>query len=276
MKSKPIKSNGGFLGLLMGLLIFGFFIWGIGYSLGPGDEILAIMLYIPVYLFLGVFILLLLGAFTLKYICEEDQLLISFGLMKVKIPWDQITTIQKIEGKVNYYSILGVSWPGFIAGLYSAKGLGYVKMYSSDTTDGFLLLRTNIGLYGISPEDVELANFIAGKTDLPIETINMDELSEEKKGINMQADSFYKLLLYINIFFIGLFALYLLVFYPGSGAPSFVVLLLILAAALFFFNLGNAARLYQFSTTGGYILMVVGIAVTGIFLILSLSEISLK
>lgn len=276
MKSKPIKSNGGFLGLLMGLLIFGFFIWGIGYSLGPGDEILAIMLYIPVYLFLGVFILLLLGAFTLKYICEEDQLLISFGLMKVKIPWDQITTIQKIEGKVNYYSILGVSWPGFIAGLYSAKGLGYVKMYSSDNSKGFLLLRTNIGLYGISPEDVELANFIAGKTDLPIETINMDELSEEKKGINMQADSFYKLLLYINIFFIGLFALYLLVFYPGSGAPSFVVLLLILAAALFFFNLGNAARLYQFSTTGGYILMVVGIAVTGIFLILSLSEISLK
>ncbi|NLB52305.1 MAG: hypothetical protein GX808_05115 [Syntrophomonadaceae bacterium] len=275
MKYKPIKTKGALFGLFMGLLIFGFFIWGIGYSLGPGDEILALMLYIPVYLFLGVFIILLIGALKLNYECEEGQLVIHFGLLKAKIPWDQITAVEKVQGRVNYYSILGISWPGFIAGLYSAKGLGYVKMYASDTSEGFLLLKSNVGLYGISPENKELAEAIASKTNLAVETINMDEIPEEKKGIDMQADGFYKLLLILNVVFIAIFALYLLIFYPGSGAPTFIILLLILAVALFFFNLGNAARLYQFSTTGGYILMVVGIAVTGIFMILSLSEIHL-
>ena len=275
MKYKPIKTKGALFGLFMGLLIFGFFIWGIGYSLGPGDEILALMRFIPVYLFLGVFIILLIGALKLNYECEEGQLVIHFGLLKAKIPWDQITAVEKVQGRVNYYSILGISWPGFIAGLYSAKGLGYVKMYASDTSEGFLLLKSNVGLYGISPENKELAEAIASKTNLAVETINMDEIPEEKKGIDMQADGFYKLLLILNVVFIAIFALYLLIFYPGSGAPTFIILLLILAVALFFFNLGNAARLYQFSTTGGYILMVVGIAVTGIFMILSLSEIHL-
>lgn len=275
MKFKPVKSHGTIWGFIMGILIFGFFIWGIGFSLGPGDEILALMLYIPVYVFLGIFIILLFGSLQLEYESGEEQLVIHFGFLKVRIPWEQITSIQPIEGPVNSYSILGISWPGFIAGLYSAKGLGYIKMYSSDITSGFLLLKTNMGLYGISPENGGLIDEIVQKTNLDPETIRMDEIPAEKKGIDRRQDAFYNLLLIINVVFIAIFALYLLIFFPGSGAPSFVILLLILATALFFFNLGNAARLYQFSTTGGYVLLVVGIAVTGIFLILSLSEIHL-
>ncbi|HNX28688.1 MAG TPA: PH domain-containing protein [Syntrophomonadaceae bacterium] len=275
MEFKPKKSNGIWIGLLISIFIFGFFLWGIDYSLGPDDRILAIMLYIPVYVFIGVFFMLLWGGLTLEYICEETQLIIRFGFIKAKIPWDQINTIERIEGKVNYYSIFGMSWPGFIAGLYSAKGLGYVKMYGSDNSQGFLLLRTNLGLYGLTPDSNELADKIAAKTNLQVNAVNMDDLSPEKKGINMHADGFYKLLLIINVVFIVLYGLYLLIFFPGSGAPSFIILLLILAIALFFFTLGNAARLYQFSTTGGYVMLMVGIMVTGIFFILSLSEIHL-
>ncbi len=275
MAFKPKKSNGAWIGLLLSIFIFGFFIWGINFSLGPDDKLLAIMLYIPVYLFIGIFIILLWGAFTLKYFCDETQLIIHWGFIKARIPWDQIISIEKIQGKVNYYSILGMSWPGFIAGLYSAKGVGYVKMYGSDNKNGFLLLRTNLGLYGLTPDSDKLAAMIAGKTEHAVDIVNMDELSPEKKGIDMQADGFYKLLLTINVVFITLYGLYLLLFFPNSGAPSFIILLLILAVALFFFTLGNAARLYQFSTTGGYVMLMVGIAVTGIFFILSLSEIHL-
>jgi len=275
MAFKPKKSNGTWIGLVLSIMVFGFFIWGINFSLGPDDKLLAIMLYIPVYLFIGIFIILLWGAFTLKYICDETQLIIHWGFIKARIPWDQINSIEKIQGRVNYYSILGMSWPGFIAGLYSAKGLGYVKMYGSDNSEGFLLLRTNLGLYGLTPESDELAAMIAGKAEHTVDYVNMDELSPEKKGIDMQADGFYKLLLIINVVFIALYGLYLLLFFPNSGAPSFIILLLILAVALFFFTLGNAARLYQFSTTGGYVMLMVGIAVTGIFFILSLSEIHL-
>jgi hypothetical protein len=66
----------------------------------------------------------------------------------------------------------------------------------------------------------------------------------------------------------------MVLFYPGSGAQPFTVLLLVLALALYFFNVSNASRLYNFSEQGGYILMGVGLAVTGTFLILALSEIS--
>ncbi|HOQ10579.1 MAG TPA: hypothetical protein PLG09_10695, partial [Syntrophomonadaceae bacterium] len=85
----------------------------------------------------------------------------------------------------------------------------------------------------------------------------------------------YRLLFILNIVFLLAFAVYLAVFFPGSGAPPIVVLLLVLAIALFFFNISNAGRLYQFSEMGGYILLIIGLAVTGIFIILSLSEISL-
>jgi hypothetical protein len=71
------------------------------------------------------------------------------------------------------------------------------------------------------------------------------------------------------------YSLYLALVFPGSGAPRFIVLLLVLALALFFFNIGNAERLYQFSTTGGYVLLSIGILVTGIFFILTLGELSL-
>ncbi len=269
------KSNGSWIGLLLGIVIFGFFLWGINFSLGPEDLALAIMLYIPVYLFIGIFVVLLWGSFTLKYICDEDQLIINWGFIKAKIPWNEITAVENIEGKVNYYSILGMSWPGFIAGLYSARGLGYIKMYGSDNSTGFLLLRTNLGLYGLTPDSPELAQIIASRAGKTVDVVDMDELPPEKKGIDLHADNFYKLLLQINVVFIALYSLYLLIFFPGSGAPRFIILLLILAVALFFFTLGNAARLYQFSTTGGYVMLMVGIAVTGIFFILSLSEIHL-
>ena len=104
----------------------------------------------------------------------------------------------------------------------------------------------------------------------------MDAIDPEIKGENMQDDNFYRILFRLNIVFLAIFALYLAIFYPGSGAPPFTVLLLVLAIALFFFNIGNAGRLFQFSSTGGYVLQIISLAVTGLFIILALSEITLK
>jgi hypothetical protein len=70
-----------------------------------------------------------------------------------------------------------------------------------------------------------------------------------------------------------IFAVYLAIFFPGSDAPKFVILLLVLALVLFIFNASNAKRLYQFSTQGAYITLLIGLAVTGTFIILSLSQV---
>ncbi|NLB88819.1 MAG: hypothetical protein GX790_06270 [Syntrophomonadaceae bacterium] len=275
MKVKPKKTYGALWGLLFGIAIFSFCIWGVNFALGDEDKALKIMLEFPIYLFLGLFVLLLIGGFNNYYVIDEKDIKIKWGFSTITIPWENVKGVVNVEGSSNLFSIFGVSWPGFIVGLYSVKGLGTAKMFGTDATKGFLYLKTDKGYYGITPENKELASMIAQKCSLEVETVNMNELSEEVKGKSLMEDNFYRLLYTLNIIFIVGFALYLALFFPGSGAPNFVVLLLVLAIGLFFFNISNAARLFQFSDTGGYVLLLLGIAITGIFWILSFSEITL-
>ncbi len=273
VKAKPTKAF--WLGLLFGTIVFTLVFWGIDFSLGPGDEALKVALVLPAYLFAGIFIVLLVGSFSLHYRIQDDTLLICWGLLKIRIPLNEINEVIKVSGKSNLYSILGASWPGYMVGLYSAKGLGATKMYATQTHQGFVYLKTNRGFFGITPSDDALIDRIAEETEKEITVIDMDKMPAEIKGRSMQDDGFYRLLYILNILLLLAFAIYLAICFPGSGAPPFIILLLVLAVALFFFNIGNAGRLYQFSEMGGYTLLVIGLAVTGLFLILALSEITL-
>lgn len=276
MNFEASKSKGFIVGLSMGVLIFGFIIWGIGFSLTNNDRALKLLLYIPTYLFLILYTYLLLGATNLRYILLDNRMVINWGTRKIQIKWDEITEIIKVEGKSNMFSILGISWPGYMIGLYSAKGLGLARMYATNPHQGFIYLKTEKGLFGITPENADLAELIAEKTNKPVETVKMDLIDKDVKGTSLQDDFFYRLLLKLNIIMLLAFGIYMGVFFPGSGAPRFIVLLLVLGVALFFFNISNAGKLFQFSDTGGYILLLIGLAVTGTFFILALSEISLK
>jgi hypothetical protein len=273
VRAKP--TNAFWLGLLFGTVVFTLVFWGIDYSLGPGDEALRVALVLPAYLFAGIFIVLLVGSYAMDYRIKDDNLLICWGLRTIKIPLNEINEIIKVKGKSNLYSILGASWPGYMVGLYSAKGLGPVKMYATQPQQGFVYLKTNRGFFGLTPSNDALIDRIAEETEKEITFVDMDKMPAEIRGRSMQDDGFYRLLYILNILLLLAFAVYLAVFFPGSGAPPFIILLLVLAVALFFFNISNAGRLYQFSEMGGYTLLVIGLAVTGMFLILALSEISL-
>lgn len=211
----------------------------------------------------------------LAYEVHESGLIIRWGLRVIQIKWEEINNVIKVEGHSNLFSILGVSWPGYIAGLYSVKALGTVRMYATSTQDGFIYLKTQKGFFGITPCDDKLIEIIAERAQKPIEKINMDIIKPEVKGKSLREDRYYNILYKLNFILLLLFALYLAICFPGSGAPRYTVLLLVLAVALFFFNVGNAGRLYQFSETGGYAMMIIGIIVTGIFIILSFAVISL-
>lgn len=274
MKIKTKKSYGAWLGLVLGTIIFGFCIWGVNFALADGDKTLKVMIEILIYLFLGIFLIIIIGAFNTYYILDDSEIKIKWGFRKTIIPLENILGIMEVKGKSNYFSIFGVSWPGYIAGLYNIKGLGTAKIYGTDISEGFLYLKTSSGYYGLTPRNNNLSQDIAIKINQDIEYLDMDELPLEKKGKGLMEDRFYKLMFYMNIFFLLAFALYLVIFFPGSGAPNAVILLLVLAIGLFFFNISNAARLYQFSDTGGFILLVLGVAITGIFIILSLFEIT--
>lgn len=275
MNFKAKKFIGAWFGIIFGILVYGFTIWGIGYYLTESDKTLKILLYIPTYLFMVVYVYLILGAINLKYQVQDDQFVLNWGVLKKHIAWDEFDEIIEINGHGNFFPFLAITWPGYIAGLFQLKGIGPVRMYGTHAKDGFLYLKTKKGFLGITPEDGSLARAIAEKTGQEIKVIDMGDLPVEEKGEDMHEDRFFNLYYKLNVIFLIVYALYIAVFYPGSSAPRFIILLLVLAIALFLFNIGNAKRLYQFSAQGGYLTLLLGLAVTGIFLILSISQISL-
>ncbi len=276
MTYKPIKSYGGLVGLIMGILIFGFTIWGINFSLDDSDRTLKIMLYIPTYLFLVVYVYLILGAFNLRYKIEKDALVIIWGLYKKRITWDQFDEITEIKGQANLFPFLNATWPGYMVGLYSNKILGSVRMFATHIEKGFVFLKTKNALLGITPADQEFLSVLLSKTGKKLKTLDMDKMSQDEKGESLKEDRFFNLYYKLNVIFLAIFAAYLGIFFPGSGAPKFIILLLVLALALFMFNISNAGRLFQFSSQGAYMTLLVGLAVTGIFIILSISGIGFK
>lgn len=275
MTYKRIKSIGALYGLVFGILTFGFTIWGIGYSLDESDKVLKILLYIPTYLLMVIYIYLILGAFRLNYTVNDDNFVLTWGVAKKHIPWEDFDEIIEIKGHGNLFPFLAMAWPGYIVGLYQLKGIGPVRMYGTHAIDGFLYIKTKRGFLGLTPRDGALAQAISEKTGKEIKVINMDEIPVEEKGKDMRDDRFFKLYNRLNVIFLVILGLYVGIFFPGSGAPKIIILLLVLAMDLFFFNLANAKRLYQFSPQGGYSTLILGLAVTGIFFILALSEISL-
>lgn len=275
MTYRPVNAYGGWWGLLIGLILFAFILWGINYSLDDSDRILKLILLVPAYIFLLIYSYLLLGAFNLGYKVEKDALEIIWGLQRKRITWDEFDEIIEVKGKANLLPFLSASWHGYMFGLYSAKGLGSVRMYATHTEKGFLYLKTKQGFFGISPDNHAFLAAILNKTGKTSKTVDMDKMSPEEKGQSINEDRFFNLYYKLNLIFLLIFAVYLGIFFPGSGAPKFIILLLVLSIALFIFNVGNAKRLYQFSSQGAYITLLIGLAVTGIFIILSLSGISL-
>lgn len=276
MEYRISRKTGIWLGSIIGFIILFFCIWGINFSLTEGDATLKTLLLIPAFIFLGIFIVVVLSGLTMQYYINDNGIIIRWGLRKKYITWEDVDEVIKVQGKGNLFSIFGINWPGYTVGLYNIRGLGPVRMFATDTQKGFLYLKTAKGFYGLTPENIDkTANFIAEKAKKEIQYVDMDSLPEETKGKILADDNSYKLLYILNIILLLAFALYLAVFFPGSGASRFIILLLVLAIGLFFFNTSNAARLFQFSQNGGYALLILGIIVTGTFFILSLVEISL-
>jgi len=280
MVYKLHKARGIIFALVVGAAVFGFIFWGIEYSLGTEAKFqtLKLMLLVPAYGFLAAGIYLFLSSLNMEYRATDDELIIRWGLRLIRIPWADIDEVIDVKGKSNLYSVFGAGWPGYMVGLYSARGVGTIRMYATDPWEGFIYVKSKRGFFGLTPSHKDYASLldlVAQKSGHAVNVVDMNTLDPEIKGESTREDHGFTILYRLNLAFLLLFALYLVIFFPGSGAPAFTVLLLVLAVALFFFTMSNAGRLFQFSPSGGYVLLAIGIAVTGIFMILALSQISL-
>lgn len=270
MVYQPKKSHGGLLGLVVGIVVFGFAIWGINFGLDESDQVLKWMLLVPAYLFAFGFAYLLLGAFIMRYKVDEAAVIINWGLHKKRIPIAAIDEIINVKGRANLFPFLATAWPGYMFGLFSGRGLGSLKMCATVVEDGFVVLKTQQGFFGITPADsAAFIKDVANKAGKAAETIDMDQMAPEIYGKAIHKDEHFALFMRLNQIFLVILALLIGAFFPGSGAPNMIVLLGVLALALYAFNAGNAKRLYQFSPSGADVTLLIALGVNGIFIILT-------
>jgi len=206
----------------------------------------------------------------MKYITDERGLMIVWNNKRYRISWQEITEMHHSNSNLNFVNILGVSWPGYIAGMYIVKGIKTGKIFATDNTN-LLMISVGSHSFGITPTP-ELIHIISENTQVSIESVDYYDLPEEEIGPIANEDLPFLLLYALNVITLIALAAYLVIFYPGSGADSILWLLLVLALGVFAFNLANANRFFNYMRYASYLIWFIGITINVVFLVLAISR----
>ena len=76
---------------------------------------------------------------------QENTFSVNFGFSKRKIPYSTISDV-KISKTTLLYRLFGASWPGLHWGLYKAKDIGKVWVYSTKMTGEFVVIELVIAI----------------------------------------------------------------------------------------------------------------------------------
>jgi len=97
----------------------------------------------------------------MRYDVNEKELTVSCGLaMRARIPLRAIEEVQRVDLVPSAWA--AVRFPGLAIRTVRYVGVGSVRMCSTRAARGVTLLRTDEGLYGVSPQDE--AGFLAAIT----------------------------------------------------------------------------------------------------------------
>lgn len=270
MVFKPAKFGGMILGLIIGIVFFGTVIWGGNYSLAsePG---LKWLILIPAYLLLVGFIYVYYGLLSLKYVITDDGLEVVWANKRYPVKWADVTEIVKATGRINLVNYLGVSWPGYIAGMYNLMGVGAGRIFGTGIKD-LLIIKTESGYLSITPSDAIL-DVVQKKSGKEITVLDLYDLPDSEIGKVMGEDLPYLGLYALNIVSLLCLALYLVIFFPGSGASPMMILLMVLALYIFAFNIANASRLFNYLYYAAYLIWFIGVTINIAFLIMAMSTV---
>jgi len=143
----------------------------------------------------------------MKFIIQDNTFSVNFGFSKREIPYSTIKDV-KLTKATLLFRLFGASWPGLHYGLYTAKDIGKVWVYSTKMSGEFVLIELVDGnKIMMSPENSE---------QLYTELNNQRNLFE--KSITVEAFDSSKRLVYFQVvsvvaaFFV--FLGYLLWIYP--------------------------------------------------------------
>lgn len=156
----------------------------------------------------GTFLSLSFFAKKMIFTVQDSMFFINFGFSKRKIPYSEIRDVKVTETTL-LLRLFGASWPGLHWGLYSAKELGKVWVYSTKISGDFVLLELVDGSkIVISPEDSqELSNELNAKRKQFGTATHIQALDSSKRFVYLQV------LAVFGAFFV--FLGYLLWIYPN-------------------------------------------------------------
>jgi hypothetical protein len=263
---------GGIVGLLLGGVGFGLAIWAVNFSLvAPDEQTLRWFLLVPAYGLAGFFVYLLLGAFNLRYRAGDDGLSIRWATRRITVPWNQVRRVVRVTGRKNLGALTGMSWPGYIVGTYTLRGVALVKMYGTQPKGEVVVVETDRGNFGLTPADADrFVIEVLRRSGAELEEVNADEMPEEVRGKILGEDIIYMGLYALNlVLLLGVIA-YQAVFFPGSGASRIYVLFIALGMGVLAFNIGNASRVYQFMPSAAYLVWILSFFVMATFLVFSI------
>ncbi|MGI6487039.1 MAG: hypothetical protein GX964_07745 [Syntrophomonadaceae bacterium] len=265
MAFEPRGAGGSLWGLLIGTASFVPAIWAINFSLGKEDLALKLVLLIPAFILAVIFLYFLWGAFNLRYGVHEGGLEVRWATRRIQIPWQDIEGIKVVTGKPILAGLTGISWPGYTVGTHILKGLAAVKMYATRPADSIVLLKTADGYIGVTPAEANgFIRELAQRTGCQVEYIDAIELNREVERV-LNRDILYMGLYGLNFLLLVGLVVYLVLFFPGSGAPRLLVLLPALGIGLFAFNIFNCSRLYYFMPNVAYFIWILGAAILTAF-----------
>lgn len=268
-KFKTPKTHGFLVGLVGGVLSFTVLIIIIRVVLLPEEHTLKMLFYAPL-IFLGfLYLYFLSGSVYCCYELTNKSVMLNHGPEHVNIPYQDVKQIQILQGKPVYYPIVGMSWPGHMMGLYLLMGVGAVRLYAAKLDNGSVLLRTKLANFIIMPEKLEMLEILSTASGVPVEILDLDELSGDFHTYNLYNDLAVKALKFVNLVGLMIFLGFLLVYLPENLNCKKLVLLLVLDVLLMWANFSNTKRLYPYSRLAAILMQVISLLFTAIFVLIS-------
>ena len=282
---KPVPGMGGLIGLVVFVVLTAVFGWGLIYSLEEASAMIKYMLMLPFSIFVLLGLYVVLSSFLISYRVDDMGITLQWGFVKKFIPWMSVRGIEKIKGIPKVWSVFGASWPGYTAGLFNISGLGVMAIFGSELEENLVVIRSNHGVYGVTPADLNLfLELIQKRSRVLAQQVDLDEISEAVLQPVPSEDNIYLALAGLNFVCVLAYIVYMAAFFPRAvkealfqgvaPPPRELVLLAVIAIAAFIINISTSRKLYQNMPSGGYIIWRIGIFITLFFASLSIYIIS--
>jgi len=104
---------------------------------------------------IGLILYIALAGRNMRYVLGLDEIRVDYRLSRLGVPYGAVASAEPVETML-YLKLFGGSWPGLHWGLYYAKDLGKVTVYSTRYRGRFALLTMRDGSrLLLSPTDID-------------------------------------------------------------------------------------------------------------------------